>query len=821
MQSITQDVRYAVRKLFQRPGFTIAAVLILALGVSANTTIFSIVNTVLLSPLPYDRSNDLVVVKESNPTKSIEQNDVSPGSFLDLREQTSIFESVTAWYQTASTLQGEQGAEQIASAQVSVDFFKVFNVQPALGRVFLPNETAGAAFENSQFVSGDRVVVISDGLWRRRFGADPNIAGKKITINRNEWEVLGVMPPDFEVTEQDTELWLPWDIARTYNSNRFPQGPPRDWRFMNVVGRLHRAISRDEAQSRLSAFYNNLAERYPNTNQNWNAVTIPLYEETVQSSRLILLVLLGAVGMVLLLASANIAGLVLANAAGRQREFALRLALGASRFRLVRQLLAESLLLAVAGGLIGVGISWLGLDLLLSFAPQDLPRISEVVIDWRVLLFAFGLSLTAAIVFGLLPALRSTGVALSLNLRDGGTKGFGGRLPNRRFRNVMVVAQVSVALVLITCAGLLVRSFNHIVSVNPGFEPSNLLTMHITLDGAVYGRNASDYYRELIQRLESMPSVASAAAVSTLPMSDVGVDFTRPYWRAGEAEPSGGGDKVAVRMATPEYFKTMGITLLQGRYFTDQDRRDTTAVIMVNKSMADKTWPNENPIGKLLLLDYNRGKYAYEVVGVTEGLRYYGLKKDPAPELFIPHAQNAYLPMNVVVKTKSDPNRLVEAVKREVTALDPTQPVSNIRTMEQLVQRSFAKDRFSASLLSVLASLALVLAATGLYSLLSYFVSQRRHELAVRVAVGAQRSDIVRLVLGQGALVVAAGIGLGLLGSFIAGRFLSSLLFGVGPTDSLTFVSTPLLLALVALLACYIPAWRATAVDPLTALRSE
>jgi putative ABC transport system permease protein len=337
----------------------------------------------------------------------------------------------------------------------------------------------------------------------------------------------------------------------------------------------------------------------------------------------------------------------------------------------------------------------------------------------------------------------------------------------------------------------------------------------------VYGRNAGDYYRELIKRLESMPAVVSAAAVSTLPMSDVGVDFTRPYWRAGEAEPSGDGDKIAVRMATPEYFKTMGITLLQGRYFSDQDRRDTTAVILVNKSMADKTWPNESPIGKLLMLDYNRGKYAYEVVGVTEGLRYYGLKKDPAPELFIPHAQNAYLPMNVVVKTKSDPNRLVEAIKREVSALDPTQPVSNVRTMEQLVQRSYAKDRFSASLLTVLASLALVLAATGLYSLLSYFVSQRRHELAVRVAVGAQRRDIVRLVLGQGALVVAAGIALGLLGSFIAGRFLSSLLFGVGPTDSLTFVSTPLLLALVALLACYVPAWRATTVDPLTALRSE
>jgi putative ABC transport system permease protein len=820
MQTLAQDVRYAVRKLAQRPAFTITVILILALGVGANTAIFSVVNSVLLSPLPYDRSNILVVVKETNTSKAVEPNSVSPGNFLDLQKQTSIFESVTAWYQTATTLQDDRGAEQVASAQVSVEFFKVFAVQPALGKVF-PSGTSGVAFELGRFISGERMVVISDGLWKRRFGADPGIVGKKVTLNRNEWEIIGVMPADFDVTRKDTDLWLPWDIARTYNSTRFPQGPPRDWRFLNTVGRLSPGVSKDEAQLRLASFYHGLAEQHAGTNRGWSATSIPLYNEVVQSSRLTLLVLLGGVGMVLLLACVNIAGLVLAHATNRQREFALKSALGASRFRIVRQLLAESLLLALAGGLIGVGVSWLGLDLLLSFAPADTPRLSEIAIDWRVLLFALGLSLSAAIVFGLIPALKTTDANLAGNLKDAGTKGISSKVLNRRFRNAMVIAEVSLALVLITCAGLFVRSFVHIISVNPGFETTNLLTMHITLDSAAYDRRAAEYYRQLTEQIEAIPSVISAAAVTTLPMSTVGTDFTRPYWRVGDPEPTGDGEKVAVRMATPGYFKTMGVSLLQGRNFNDQDRRDTTAVTIVSKSMAEKVWPNESAIGKRLMLDYNRGKYAYEVVGVTDGVRYYGLKKAPPIELFIPHAQNAYLPMNLVVRTKSDPNQLIEVIKSEVRALDPTQPVSNIRTMKELVSSSVAKDRFSMWLFASLAVLALILATTGLFSLLSYFVTQRKHELAVRIALGAQRHDVLKLILGQGALLLVVGIAIGLVGSLIASRFLASLLFGIGPTDALTFLTAPVLLAMVAMLACYIPARRATTVDPIAALRNE
>jgi putative ABC transport system permease protein len=388
-------------------------------------------------------------------------------------------------------------------------------------------------------------------------------------------------------------------------------------------------------------------------------------------------------------------------------------------------------------------------------------------------------------------------------------------------RNAVVIAEVSLALVLVTCAGLFVRSFVQLISVDPGFNSENLLTMHITLDGATYDRRAAEYYRQLIERLESLPDITSAAAVTTLPMSDVGVDFARPYWRQGDAEPVGDGDKVAVRMATPDYFKTMGISLLQGRSFTEQDRRDTVAVIMVNKTMADKVWPNENPVGKRLMLDYNRGKYAYEVVGVTGGIRYYGLKTDPRPEVFIPHAQNPYLPMNLVVRTASDPNRMVETIKTQVREMDPTQAVSNIRTMETLVSRSVAADRFSMWLLGLLASLALALAATGLFSLLSYLVSQRTHEIGVRMALGARQRDIFRLVLGQGALLLAAGIVIGLGASFICARLFASLLFETSATDPLTFMITPALLSLAALLACYIPARRATRVDPLVALRTD
>ncbi|MCM3869911.1 MAG: ABC transporter permease, partial [Pyrinomonadaceae bacterium] len=691
----------------------------------------------------------------------------------------------------------------------------------ALGRVFLPGEISGAAFESGQFVSGDRVVVISDGLWRRRFNADPNLVGKNITINRQDWRVVGIMAADFAMPSREIDLWVPWDIARTYAGRRFPEGPPRDWRFMRAAGRLNAGVTAERAQAHLASLYEGLAERYPKTNRGWRAISNPLHDEVVGSSKLTLLVLFGAVAMVLLLACANIAGLLLARASSRQREIALRLALGASRRRLIRQLLTESCLLALVSGLVGVGLAWISLDLLLSLAPADTPRLGEVAIDARVLFFTLIVSVVAGIVFGLVPALKATEGELATTLKNAGAKGTTSGLAHHRFRNAIVITEVSIALVLLAGAGLFVRSFTRILAVNPGFDTNNLLTMHITLDSLVYSGRAADYYRQVVERLEALPSVTAAAAVTTLPMSDVGVDFNRPYWREGDPEPGGEADKVSIRMATPGYFRTMGIPVIEGRDFSDQDRRDTTAVLIVSESMAKRVWPNESAVGKRLMIDYNRGKYAYEVIGITRGVRYYGLKNDPRPEVFIPHAQNAYLPMNLVVRTTGDPMRLVEAIKAEVHALDSTQPVSNIITMDRLITRSVAADRFSMWLLGLLASLALALAATGIYSLMSYFVSQRTHEIGVRIALGAQQRDIFKLILGQGAVLITVGLAIGLSAAFIFTRFLSSLLFGVGATDPLTFLSTPALLALVALLACYVPARRAARVDPMVALRFE
>jgi putative ABC transport system permease protein len=663
---------------------------------------------------------------------------------------------------------------------------------------------------------GDRMVVISDALWRRRFGASPDAVGATLTINRTDWRVQGIMPPQFAMPDREVDLWMPWDISRTY-APRYADGPPRDSRFLKVVARLQPGQTPEQTQERLAAFSAGLAERHPKENKGWRLRLTPLLEERVGKARPLLLLLLAAVAVALLIACANVAGLWLARATARQREAAVRAALGATRARLLRQWLTESLLLAVLGGAAGLALARYGLTALLALAPAGIPRLDEVAIDRRVLFFTLAMTVLTGLLTGLFPALRNARTELATTLKEGQASG-----ASQRFRQALVVAQIALALVLLVGAGLLTRSFARLIAVEPGFDASNLLTLHISLHGPAYGRAQTTlYYQRLLERLRALPGVESAAAVTTLPMSGAGVDFERPYWRAGEPEPSAAADNVSVRMATPEYLPTLGIPLLAGRNFTAQDRAETPAVILVSESFARKVWPGESAVGKQLTLDYLGAKYPYEVVGVTRDIRYYGLKSQPQPEVFIPHAQNPYLPMNVVVRTAADPLQLTGAAQQVAREMDATQPVSQITTMEHLIQRSVAPDRFALALLGLLALLALLLANVGIYSALSYTVAARTHEIGVRMALGATSRDVLRLALGQGMRLALMGIALGLLSACALTRLMRPLLFSVSATDPLTLTVGALSLAIVAWLACYLPARRATKVDPLVALRHE
>jgi putative ABC transport system permease protein len=815
-----QDLRFGARMLLKHKGFTAVAALTLALGIGANTAIFSVVNSVLLNPLPFEQAGRLVMVWDDNAELDRRHEGPSPGNYQDLRNAPGIFAASAAWYMTARTLTGEQDAEQVQCALVTPDFFTTLRAQAASGSVFSAAQTEGVAVTlATQYASGDRLVVISDALWRRRLGASPDAVGATLTINGTDWRVQGIMPPQFAMPDREVDLWMPWDLSRTYGPHS-ADGLPRNNRFLNVVARLQPDQTPEQTQGRLTAFSAGLAERHQKENKGWRSRLTPLLDERVGKTRPLLLLLLAAVAVALLIACANVAGLWLARAAVRQREAAVRAALGATRARLLRQWLTESLLLAMLGGAAGLALARYGLTALLALAPAGVPRLDEVAIDRRVLLFTLAVTALTGLFTGLFPAWRNARTELATALKEGGEKG---ATPgaSQRFRQALVVAQIALALVLLVGAGLLTRSFARLIAVEPGFDTSNLLTLHISLNGPAYRQAQTTlYYQRLLERLRALPGVVAAAAVSVLPMG-VDTDFERPYWRAGEPEPTAAADKVALRMATPEYFPALGIPLLAGRNFTAQDRAETPAVILVSESFARKVWPGESAVGKQLMLDYTRGKYAYEVVGVTRDIRYFGLKSKPQPEVFFPHAQIPFLPMNVVVRTAADPLQLTGAVRQVARELDATQPVSKVNTMEQLIQRSIAPDRFALALLGLLALLALLIANVGIYSALSYTVAARTHEIGVRMALGATSRDVLRLALGQGMRLALIGIALGLLSACALTRLMRPLLFGVSATDPLALGGGALSLALVAWVACYLPARRATKVDPLVALRHE
>jgi putative ABC transport system permease protein len=817
-----RDLRLAVRALAQRRLLTAVAVVALGLGIGANTVVFSVVEASLLRPLPYAEPDRLVAVAELNPSLGPALQKPSPGNFLDWRERNRTLSDLAVWYPAVSTLRAADGAEVVDVARVSPQFFDVMGIAPVLGRTFDAARERGTSWnEAEKLLAGDRVMVVSDRFWRRHLGADPAAIGRDVVVDAVPWKVVGVMPASFAYPRADVEAWLPWDIQASYA--HMPGGTPRDFHFVEVVGRLAPHATLAGAQADLGAIAAQLGIEHPLHNQGWGVRVVPLREHLGGGTRRPLLALLGAFGVVLLLACANVASLQMAHGAARGRELAMRLALDASRTRLLRQLGTESLVLALVGGLAGIVVAVGAIHVLRAYAPAGVPHVAEVQLNAAVVMFASCASIVSGLVFGLVPALALTrrGLAEVLQEEARSTTPAG---RGRRTRRLLVVGEVALALVLLAGAGLLTRSFAKMLAVDPGFDTRGVLAVRIALDTGSYmqrGR-AHAFYADLLGRLRALPGARTVAAVTALPMSPLAIDFARPYWPEGRPPNGDVPSTVAIRMATPDYFQALGMRLRQGRGFDDRDARDAPPVVVVNETLARAAWPEGDVIGKRLVLDYQqRTAYPYTVVGVVNDTRFYGPRQPSRAEVFIPHAQNPYLAMTVVVKSDGDPRLLLRAVQAEVRAVDPNQPVHGVATMDELMSGSMAADRSATVLVAAAALVALVLCATGIYGVLAFLVSQRTQEIGVRMALGAARSDILRLVLGESLRLSGIGAALGLVLAVLLGQAARGFLFEVRPTDPLTLGAVTAILVLVAVVASLWPARRAAGVDPVVALRGD
>ena len=800
MQNLWQDLLFGARMLFKQPVFTLIAVITLALGIGATTAIFSVVNAVLITPLPYREATRLVRIWETNAEKGGAKEMTSLSNFLEWRRENHTLQEIAAWQRPDSiTLTGQTPAVELKAGFVTANFFTLLGANAALGRTFVSEEGAPGH---------SRVVVLSNGLWRRQFGANPQVIGQQIQLERTDFQVVGVMPSDFKSPAGEADLWLPID--------RQPNEIDRGQTYLQAIARMKPGVTIEQAQADANAIAATLASRFPASNRGRGLALVPLLEQTVGAARTALLIVFGAALFVLLIACANVANLFLVRIAGRERELAIRVALGATRWRIIQQLLTETMLVFAAGGLLGLLVAQWTLRLLQRISPGNIPRLDEVGIDPATLLFTFTISLLTGGAFGLAPALHGSVPGLNSSLKAGklGAK--------QRLRDGFVIAQIAFALVLLIGAGLMVKSFVRISNAPPGFDPHNLLVVRLFLDDD-YRKDQRQvaFYRELTQRLKSLPGVTEAGAATVLPMNPFGIDFDVPWYREGEAEPQrANASKARFRSVTPAYFQAIGIPLLGGRAFSERDERDAPRVVIVNQALAERAWPGENPLGKRLRFFWADWQ-TYEVVGVVGNAKSYGLTSDWQTELFVPLAQIPYTAMNVVIRTARNPAGLAADVRRMILEMDAAQPPHSIVTMDELISASVAKEKFALTLLGVSAALALLLAAMGIYSMLSYAVSQRAREIGVRMALGAQANSVLRLIVGKGMTLTLVGIGAGLLTSFGLTRLMRSLLFGVTATDPATFVMIPVLLTLVALVACWMPARQATKVDPVLALKCE
>jgi predicted permease len=813
LEQLIQDLRYGLRSLRRAPGFTIVAVLTLGLGIGATTTIFSMVNAILLRQLPFKNPEQLVAV-DSKRTDTGKHPFTIP-DFIDYRDQNQTLEQLAAFANWSASLTGSGEAERVQGMRISANAFQLLGVEAVAGRALIPeDDTPGR----------QHVVVLSHGLWQRRFGADPRLVGQTLLLNGNSYTIVGVLPPQFIFPIREAELAVPlapdadpWRSARTSTN------------FLRAIARLKPGIALAQAEADLTSIAGRLRQQYPVANENKLGVTLtPLNDVVVGNYRHALWMLLGAVGLVLLIASINLASLSLARASTRHREMAIRTAHGATRWRLIRQMTTESLLLALSGGLIGLLLAWWGINFLLALSPAEMPRLSEVGLDARVLVFTLAVSLVAGSIFGILPAVKASRVNLNEELKSGGRGGNDGTGRNR-VRSALVVAEIAISLVLLLSAGLLIKSFSRLQEVRPGFESENLLAVRLSLPRNRYAnRDALISFDDQLQPLlEGLPGVSAVGAVSALPLS--GTRASIEFTIEGRPSPRNEVWVSDYRIASTGYFRAMKIPLLRGREFSEQDNAHTTPVAMISETLARRFWPDGNPVGaRVLVDDNNQGPRPVEIVGVVGDVKHLSLEDEPTLHIYLPLRQlhedgvvwmtnNQYW----LIRSSVNPLNLASAVQREIRKVDPEVPASNIKTMEQYLSASVSPRRFNLWLLTVFAAAALVLATIGIYGVMSYTVAQRTREIGVRMALGAQRSDILRMMVGHGMLLAVAGLVAGLAGALALSRLMGGLLYQVSTTDPATYILLTFFLLLVTLAACLVPARRATKVDPMVALRYE
>jgi len=796
---LLRDSRYAVRQLIKAPAFTVVAVATLALGIGATTAIFSVVNGVLLQPLPYPHSEDLVRVHEIVPNYGLFA--VAPANVFDWRQQNHVFDGLAAYGSTSATLAQEDGPERIQGFLVSWNLFQVLDAVPAIGSTLTPDEDKPGA---------DNVIVISDAMWRNRFGADRGIIGRAINLNSAPVTIVGVMPASFYFPNRTAEFWRPLALNQA-NANRGAH-------YLGVVARLKPGVTVQRADAEMKTIAERLAREYPAASAGETARVVLLQDQIVGAIRPALLTLFAAVGFVVLIACANVANLMLVRAAVREKEIAIRAALGASRWRIFAQVLAESLLLALAGGAIGVGIAYLGLPAILKLSTGSIPRAADVSIDRQVLLFAAAASIATGLLFGIAPAWQSTRTGIGAVLKEGGrgSTGAGGRW----LRHGLLVVEVALSIVLLTGAALLLRSFDRLTNVAPGFDPDHVLAFQLSLPKKQYkdDQSITTLYDTLLDKLRAQPGVRSAALVQTLPLRG-GYFLSFDIRGRAPVNPSE-GPSATYRAVSPDYFTTLSVPLLKGRAFTRAERNGGHQVAIVDRAFADKFFPKEDPIGQGLHIG-NGSKDFFDIVGIVGNIHYAGLDADPAPTMYVPIVQDTFGTVWVVERTESDPSQLAASARQVLRDIDPMLPAYSINPLSQIVSDSVAPQRFSMLLLGTFAAIALFLAAVGLYGVVAYSVQQRTREIGLRMAIGAAPRDVLRMIVGGAMKLAIVGVVLGLAGAAAFAHLAATLLFQITPSDPTSYGATSAVLFAVAMIACYTPARRATRVDPMAALQTE